>query len=101
MARVGALAALVIALLVPSSALAGGTGTLSGVVFDATCAGPCTQPPPPPRRYTGEGLTVRIRHLPDRELVAKLHPTDGTFSLDLPTGRYRVHAGVKGACWRG
>jgi hypothetical protein len=89
------------ALLVPSGALGGDTGTLKGVVFNTTCPGPCSYPPDPPRRYTGEGLTVRIRQLPDRQTVAKLHPSDGTFSVDLPAARYRVHAGVKGECWRG
>jgi hypothetical protein len=95
------LAALGALLVLPAGAGAGDTGTLRGVVRDTTCMGPCTWPPPPPQNYTGDGLTVRIRHLPDRETVAKLHPTDGTFRVHLPAGRYRVHAGVEGDCWKG
>jgi len=102
---------LVIALLLAAAALpvqgaAGhdsGTGTIRGVVYDATCYGPCQYPPPPPRRYTHDNLVVTVRSLPDRELVAKLHPKDGRFRVKVPAGAYRVRAFIRngGYCWEG
>jgi hypothetical protein len=101
MPRLVASIAVLGALALPGVAPAAATGTLHGVVLNTTCPGPCSYPPQKPPRYTGDGLTVRIRQLPDRQTVARLHPTDGTFSIDLAPGSYRVHAGVKGECWRG
>ncbi len=101
---------LVIALLLAAAALpvqaaaqGSGAGTLKGVVYDTTCYGPCRYPPPPPRLYTRDNLVVTVRGLPDRELVAKLHPTDGRFQIKLPSGPYRVRALIRdgGYCWEG
>jgi hypothetical protein len=80
-----------------------GTGVIRGVVYDATCYGPCQYPPPPPRPYTRDNLVVTVRSLPDRELVAKLHPKDGRFRVKVPAGAYRVRAFIRngGACWEG
>jgi hypothetical protein len=80
-----------------------GTGTIRGVVYDATCYGPCRYPPPPPRPYTRDNLVVTVRHLPDRKLVAKLRPKDGHFRVKVPAGAYRVRAfiGNGGSCWEG
>jgi hypothetical protein len=69
---------------------------------EQTClwCGEVSYPPPPPL-YTGDDLVVGIRSLPDRELVAVLHPKDGRFRIDLEAGYYRVRAFVRdgGACW--
>src|SRR5438093_9006795 len=46
----------------PAVAPASGTG-IKGVVLNTTCPGPCQYPSPPPPRYTGSGLTVRVRSL--------------------------------------
>ena len=80
-----------------------GAGTLKGVVYDTTCYGPCRYPPPPPRLYARDNLVVTVRTLPDWELVAKLHPTDGRFQIKLPSGPYRVRALIRdgGYCWEG
>jgi hypothetical protein len=74
--------------------------TLRGVVLNTTCPGPCASPSNPPR-YTGPGLTVRVRSIRSGDLVATRHPTDGAFALSLRLGPYRVSADVAGACWRG
>ena len=101
---------LVIALLLAAAALpvqaaaqGSGTGTIKGVVYDATCYGPCRYPPPPPEPYTHDNLVVAIRSLPDRELVAKLHPTDGRFQIEVAPGLYRARARIRdgGYCWEG
>jgi hypothetical protein len=91
------------ALPVQSAAQGSGTGTIKGVVYDATCYGPCRYPPPPPRLYTHDNLVVTIRSLPDRELVAKLYPTDGRFQIEVAPGPYRVRAFIRngGSCWEG
>ena len=91
------------ALPVQAAAQGSGTGTLKGVVYDATCYGPCQYPPPPPRLYANDNLVVTIRSLPDRELVAKLHPTDGRFQIEVAPGLYRVRAKIRdgGYCWEG
>jgi len=80
-----------------------GTGTIRGVVYDATCYGPCQYPPPPPRPYTRDNLVVTVRSLPDRELVARLHPKDGRFRVKVRPGAYRVRAFIRngGSCWEG
>jgi hypothetical protein len=91
------------ALPVQAAAQDSGTGTLKGVVYDATCYGPCQYPPPPPRLYANDNLVVTIRSLPDRELVAQLHPTDGRFQIEVAPGLYRVRAKIRdgGYCWEG
>ena len=83
--------------------MSSGTGTIRGVVYDATCYGPCQYPPPPPRLYTHDNLVVTVRSLPDRELVAKLHPKEGRFRVQVPPGAYRVRAIIRdgGYCWEG
>ena len=96
---------LVAAALLPLQAAAqdSGTGTLRGVVYDTTCYGPCRYPPPPPPLYTRDDLVVTIRHLPDRDLVAVLHPKDGRFRIQLRADAYRVRAFIHngGSCWKG
>ena len=91
------------ALPVQAAAQDSGTGTLKGVVYDATCYGPCQYPPPPPRPYTRDNLVVTVRSLPDRELVARLHPKDGRFRVKVRPGAYRVRAFIRngGSCWEG
>jgi hypothetical protein len=91
------------ALPVQAAAQGSGTGTIKGVVYDTTCYGPCQYPPPPPQLYTHDNLVVPIRSLPDRELVAKLHPTDGRFQIEVAPGLYRVRAKIRdgGYCWEG
>ena len=98
-----AFVAAVAALPVQAAAQGSGTGTIKGVVYDATCYGPCLYPPPPPKRYTHDNLLVKIRSLPDRELVAKLQPTDGRFQIEVAPGLYRVRAKIRhgGYCWEG
>jgi hypothetical protein len=80
-----------------------GTGVIRGVVHDATCYGPCRYPPPPPRPYTRDNLVVTVRSLPERDLVAKLHPKDGRFRVKVPAGTYRVRAFIRNGepCWEG
>lgn len=79
------------------------TGTIRGVVYDATCYGPCQYPPPPPRLYTHDNLVVTVRSLPDGKLVAKLHPREGRFRVRARPGAYRVRALIRdgGYCWEG
>jgi hypothetical protein len=98
--RLLALVVLVAALALPPLA-AGSDSGIRGVVLNTTCAGPCAYPPPPPPPYTGDGLTVRVRHLPDGEVVAVRHPKDGRFRIELAPGLYRVRAKVDGPCWDG
>src|SRR4051794_39670806 len=88
---------------VPTGVGAGEATGIKGVVLDATCYGPCRYPPERLPPYTGAGLTVTVRSLPDYQLVAKLHPKDGHFAVKVPPGAYRVRAGVDGqsSCWRG
>jgi hypothetical protein len=91
------------ALPVQATAQDSGTGTIRGVVYDATCSGPCQYPPPPPRLYTHDNLVVTVRSLPDRKLVAVRRPKDGRFQVRVPAGAYRVRAFVRdgGYCWEG
>jgi hypothetical protein len=86
----------------PAVAPASGTG-IKGVVLNTTCPGPCQYPSPPPPRYTGPGLTVRVRNLDTQELVATLHPKDGRFRVEVAPGAYRVRASVDdgSSCWKG
>ncbi len=97
-----AVVALLAAAALPAPAVAGETGAIKGVVIDTTCYGPCMYPPPPPRRYTGDNLVVRVRHLPDYELVARVRPEDGRFRVELAPGLYRLRPVVLGGgdCWR-
>jgi hypothetical protein len=93
----------VAALPVQAAADGSGAGRIQGVVYDATCYGPCQYPPPPPRLYAHDNLVVTVRHLPDRRLVAVLHPKDGRFRVAVRPGAYRVRAFVRdrGYCWEG
>jgi hypothetical protein len=87
-----------------SPAAAARTSGIKGVVLNTTCPGPCRYPPPKPQPYTGSGLTVTVRRLPERRLVAVRQPTDGRFRIGVRKGRYRVKASVGGsepACWQG
>jgi hypothetical protein len=88
---------------IPTGAGAGEATGIRGVVLDATCYGPCRYPPPPLSPYTGPGLTVVVRSLPDNQLVAKLHPVKGRFATKLAPGSYRLKArvGQEPSCWRG
>jgi hypothetical protein len=87
----------------PAAVGAGEATGIRGVVLDATCYGPCRYPPPPLPPYSGPGLTVVVRHLPDNRLVAKLHPAGGYFAAKVAPGRYRLKArvGQQPSCWRG
>jgi hypothetical protein len=103
-----ALATLLVLALLGSLSIAIAAGAreatgIKGVVLDATCYGPCRYPPKPLPPYTGSGLIVTIRSLPDHELVAKLHPDNGHFAVKEPRGSYRVRARVGNdpSCWRG
>ena len=80
-----------------------GAGRIQGAVYDDTCYGPCRYPPPPPRLYTHDNLVVTVRSLPERRLVAKLHPKDGRFRVAVRPGAYRVRAFIRdgGYCWEG
>ena len=46
---------------------------------------------------------VTVRSLPDRKLVAKLHPKEGRFRVEVRPGAYRVRAFIRdgGYCWEG
>jgi hypothetical protein len=104
MRRLVVVAALVVGLVAPASAPAAGSG-IKGVVLNSTCPGPCVSPSPPPPRYTGGDLTVKLRRLPGGELVGKRHPDDGHFRFKASPGRYRIRAIVRDqnqpSCWEG
>jgi hypothetical protein len=87
----------------PAAVGAGEATGIRGVVLDATCYGPCRYPPPQLPPYTGPGLMVMVRHLPDSHLVAKLHPDGGYFAVTLAPGWYRLKArvGQEPSCWWG
>jgi hypothetical protein len=91
------------ALAFPAVAPASSDTGIKGVVLNTTCAGPCRYPSPPPPRYTGPGLTVKVRSLDTQELVATLHPKDGRFRVEVAPGPYRVRASVAdgSSCWQG
>jgi hypothetical protein len=100
--RLLAVAVVLGALAFPAVAPASGTG-IRGVVLNTTCPGPCQYPSSPPPRYTGPGLTVRVRSLDTQQLVATLHPKDGRFRVEVAPGPYRVRASVGdgSSCWQG
>jgi hypothetical protein len=87
------------------SASAGLSSGVLGVVLNTTCPGPCSLLPKPWPRYEGNNLVVVIRHLPDRELVVRLRPTDGRFGAELVPGAYRIRAAIvprdAQRCWEG
>jgi hypothetical protein len=91
--------AALVALALPSGAAGFDTG-IRGRVFDTSCYGPCSTHQEP-SLYTGDGLTVRVKTWPDREVVAVLHPRDGRFRVAEPPGSYVVRASVRDECWRG
>jgi hypothetical protein len=90
-------------LAIPASVGAGQASGIRGVVLNVTCYGPCRYPPPPPPRYTGSDLVVAIRSIPDNRPVARFHPTDGRFAVQVAPGSYRVRVevGHGNPCWRG
>ena len=94
-----------LAMLPAALRAAASTSGVVGVVLNTTCPGPCALPPKPWPRYEGENLVVVIRHLPDRELVSRLHPTDGRFGAELVPGAYKVRAAIvprsARECWEG
>ncbi len=91
--------AVLVALALPSVAAAFDTG-IKGRVFDTSCYGPCSTNQEP-RLYTGDGLTVKVKTWPHREVVAVLHPMDGRFQVAVPPGSYVIRARVRGECWHG
>lgn len=99
-----ALCAALAILAVPPS-VAGLMSGVVGVVLNTTCPGPCGSLPKPWPRYEGDNLVVVIRHLPDRELVVRLHPSDGRFGAELVPGIYKVRAVIvprsARSCWEG
>jgi hypothetical protein len=82
-------------------------GGISGVVRNTTCPGPCQVPPAPAPRYTGDGLVVKVRDRATHEVVARLHPKDGRFSVPVGPGSYHVRALIRftgqgpSNCWSG
>jgi hypothetical protein len=96
--------ALLASLTFPAMVGAGTATGIRGVVLDATCYGPCRYPPEPLSPYTGPGLTVAVRSLPDNRLVMRLHPKDGRFAVRVAPGSYRLKARVRQGhppCWQG
>jgi hypothetical protein len=82
----------VLALLAASAANAGSAsipeGTIQGKVVDRTCYGPCVIGEKPPL-FNGEAI-VKLRSLPDRQLVGQAKVEKGRFTLLAPPGTYRV-----------
>lgn len=99
--RMGPLVLLVLMFVLTVPADAGAPSGIRGEVLNTTCYGPCSEPAPTPPRYTGEGLIVTVKELPDRARVAKLHPRNAAFELQVAPGAYRVRARVKDECWSG
>jgi len=93
---VAALLVLSLALIAAAPADAGKRGKkkpsgVAGVVLNATCFGPCIEPPPPEPTYTGQ-VTVNVNRASDGALVASSTPTDGKFRFRLKRGFYDVSA---------
>lgn len=97
--------AMLASLVAASAVRAGNLTGIKVVVLNATCPGPCAVPPKPWPRYEGDGLTVLVKHLPDKQVVARFFPTDGVVAFTVPPGRYRVKAWVGDrkteTCWVG
>lgn len=64
---------------------------VKGVVLNSTCAGACTEPPPPAPAYTGP-VTITVRRASDGGLVASREINDGHFRIRVKRGRYDVSA---------
>jgi hypothetical protein len=62
---------------------------VKGVVLNSTCAGPCSEPPPPPQLYTGS-VTVTVRRASDGAQVASQAIADGHFRMRVARGIYDV-----------
>jgi hypothetical protein len=62
---------------------------VKGIVLSSTCAGPCTEPPPPSPPYTGP-VTINVHRVSDGALVASQETTDGRFRLRAKRGHYDV-----------
>ena len=62
---------------------------VAGVVLNATCYGPCAEPPPPQPVYTGT-VTVTASRASDGVQVASTTINDGRFRFRLKRGAYDV-----------
>jgi hypothetical protein len=81
-----------------------GNGDIAGRVLDKTCPGPC-QPGGDPRPFAGEAV-VRVRSVPDHELVTTMPVVKSRFKAELAPGRYGFHVvpypdQPKPKCWQG
>ena len=103
MRRLALLASFMIVIAIPASAQAG-TGGIAGRVVDKTCPGPC-EPGRDARPFAGDAV-VRVRSVPDRELVTTVPVKKGRFHAELSAGLYRFHVipypdQPKPRCWQG
>jgi hypothetical protein len=64
---------------------------VAGVVLNSTCAGACTEPPPPQPVYTG-AMTITVTRASDGQQVASQATSDGHFRIRLKRGSYNVSA---------
>jgi hypothetical protein len=62
---------------------------VEGVVLNSTCAGACTEPPPPAPTYTG-AVTITVTRASDGQQVASQAISDGHFRIRLKRGLYDV-----------
>jgi hypothetical protein len=62
---------------------------VKGVVLNSTCAGACTEPPPPEPVYSG-AVTITVVRAGDGQQVASQAISDGHFRIRLKRGSYDV-----------
>ena len=62
---------------------------IEGVVLDATCQGPCAQPPAPQPAYSGV-VTVTVLRVSDGATVAGQTVSNGKFRMKVKRGLYDV-----------
>jgi hypothetical protein len=62
---------------------------VEGVVLNSTCAGACTEPPPPAPTYTGP-MTITVTRASDGQQVASQSISDGHFRMRVKRGLYDV-----------
>jgi hypothetical protein len=62
---------------------------VKGMVLDASCYGPCIEPPPPQPVYSGP-VTVTLRRASDGAVVASREVSEGHFRFRLKRGLYDV-----------
>jgi hypothetical protein len=62
---------------------------VKGVVLNATCYGPCVEPPPPDPVYSG-AVTVTVRRASDGTAVASQATSDGHFRIRVKRGSFDV-----------